>query len=68
MSLKNKTIQDKTADLEKLVAWFDSDEFSLEEAIGQFKRAEEMASDIEKDLLSLKNEIEVIKQKFDSEA
>lgn len=68
MSLKNKTIQDKTADLEKLVAWFDSDEFSLEEAISQFKRAEEMASDIEKDLLSLKNEIEVIKQKFDSEA
>lgn len=68
MSLKNKSIQDKTADLEKVVAWFNSDEFSLEEAINQFKRAEEMATDIEKDLLLLKNEIEVIKQKFDSES
>lgn len=67
MSQKNKSIQEKTADLAKIVAWFDSEEFSLEEAINQFKRAEDIANDIESDLLSLKNEITLIKQKIDSE-
>lgn len=67
MSLKNKSIQDKTAELTKIVAWFDSDEFKLELAIDKFKEAEKLATDIEQDLLSLKNEIQIVKQKFDSE-
>ena len=67
MSVKNKTIQEKTAELTKLVEWFDSDDFKLEAAIDRFKEAEEIAADIEKDLLSLKNEIQIVKQKFDSD-
>lgn len=67
MSLKNKSIQEKTVELNKLVDWFDSDEFNLEMALDKFKQAEVIASDIEKDLLSLKNEINIVKQKFDSE-
>jgi exonuclease VII small subunit len=67
MSQKNKTIQDKTAELTKIVEWFDGDDFTIEFAIDKFKEAELLATDIEKDLLSLKNEINVIKQKFDSE-
>lgn len=66
MSKTSKTIQEKTAELTDLVAWFDSDEFSLEEALDKFKLAETLASDIEKDLLALKNDIQVVKQKFDS--
>lgn len=68
MSGTNKTISEKTAELNELVAWFDSDGFTLETALDTFKRAEKLAQDIEKDLLSLKNDIEVVKQKFDSEA
>jgi exonuclease VII small subunit len=67
MSSKSKSIQEKTTDLTKMVAWFDSDEFSLEEALDKFKLAEKLASDIESDLLSLKNEIQIVKQKFDNE-
>jgi len=70
MSVKNstsKTIQEKTAELSELVAWFDSDAFTLEAALDKFKLAENLATEIEKDLLSLKNDITLVKQKFDSE-
>ena len=68
MSQKNKTIQEKMDELSGLIAWFDSDEFSLEEAIDRFKVAEALADDIEKELSSFKNDITILKQKFDSEA
>jgi exodeoxyribonuclease VII small subunit len=61
----NKTIQERIAQLETLVAWFDSDEFSLEVALEKFKEAEALAKSIEKELSTLKNEIEIVKQKFD---
>lgn len=63
----NKSIQDKTAELNELVAWFDSDDFVLEKAVDQFKQAEQLAEEIEKDLASIRNDIQVVKQKFDSE-
>ncbi len=67
MSVKNKTIQEKMDELSGLIAWFDSDEFTLEEAIDRFKVAETLAADIEKELSSFKNDITILKQKFDSE-
>jgi exonuclease VII small subunit len=67
MSSINKSIQEKTAELTKLVAWFDSEDFSLESALTKFKEAEKLAVSIENDLLSLKNEIKIVKQKFDNE-
>lgn len=67
MSKENKSIQDKIAELSKLVEWFDSDDFSLEKALDKFKLAEALAETIEHDLLALKNDIQVVKQKFDSE-
>ena len=64
--MKNsKTIQDKIAELDELVAWFDSDEFTLEKALSQFKKAEKLATEIERDLTSMKNEIQVVKKRFD---
>lgn len=66
MSKTSKTIQDKTTELSELVAWFDSDEFKLEEALDKFKIAETLATEIEKDLADLKNDIQIVKQKFDS--
>ena len=68
MSGKSKTIQEKMNDLAGQVAWFDSDEFTLEAAIEKFKAAEALASEIEADLGVLKNDITVLKQRFDTES
>lgn len=65
MSVANKTINTRIAELDTLVDWFNSEEFELEEAIDKFKEAEKLAGDIEHDLASLKNEITVLKRKFD---
>ncbi len=65
---QNKSIQQKTSELTELVAWFDSDDFTLEQALDTFKKAEKLAQDIEKDLATLRNDIEVVKRSFDSES
>ena len=65
MSKNDKTIQEKMNQLSELVAWFESDEFELEMVIEKYKTAETLAGDIEKDLSELKNEITVLKTKFD---
>lgn len=64
----NESIKDKTSRLDELVAWFDSDEFELEKALDKFKQAESLAAEIEQDLSQLKNDIEVVKQRFDQES
>jgi exonuclease VII small subunit len=66
MSVKNNlSISEKTAKLNTLVAWFDSDEFELEKALEKFKEAESLAAEIEADLMALKNDIQVVKERFD---
>lgn len=65
---QNKSIEQKTTELTELVAWFDSDDFVLEQALDKFKEAEKLAQDIEKDLTTLRNDIEVVKKSFDSES
>ena len=67
MSVTNKTISEKTAELTAMVEWFDGEDFSLEKAIDKYKDAEKLANEIEKDLSLLKNEIDIVKQKFDEE-
>lgn len=66
MSTKNNpTISEKIASLDQLITWFDSDEFTLEEAVAKYEAAEALAGEIEKDLDTLKGEITVIKKRFD---
>jgi exonuclease VII small subunit len=67
MSSTNKVISIKTAELTKMIEWFDGSEFTLELALDKYKAAEKLANEIEQDLLSLKNEIQIVKQKFDIE-
>lgn len=64
MSEKNKTIAEKTAKLNELVAWFEGDDFVLEEALEKYAEAEKLAAEIEGDLKALKNNIETVKAKF----
>lgn len=65
MTKNNSTVQDKITELKQLVDWFDGDDFSLETSIDQFKKAEQLAKEIETDLKSLQNEIAVVKKSFD---
>jgi exonuclease VII small subunit len=67
MSDQNKTVQEKLTELSEMVGWFQGASFKLEEAVHKFKAAEKLAEDIEKDLTKLKNDIKVVKKKFDSE-
>lgn len=61
----NQSIAEKTAKLDELIAWFDSGDFELEKALDKFREAEKLAQEIEHDLMSLKNNIEVVKARFD---
>ena len=63
----DKTIKEQLKELEDQIAWFDSENFSLEEAQKKFQTAEALAEDIKNKLSLLKNEITVISKKFDSE-
>jgi len=67
MTKNNRTIQEKIAELDNVVSWFDSEDFTLERALEQFATAKKIASEIEDDLTQIKNNINVVKQKFDSE-
>lgn len=68
MSDQSKTVQDKLAELGELVSWFQGNSFKLEEALDKFKSAEKLAEEIEKDLTKLKNDIKVVKKRFDTES
>lgn len=67
MSAKKHSIAEKTAKLDELVAWFDSEEFELEKALDKFKEVETLAAEIEHDLMEMKNEVNVIKKRFDEQ-
>ena len=67
MSDQNKSVQDKLTELSDLVGWFQGASFKLEDALDKFKAAEKLAEEIEKDLTKLKNDIKVVKKRFDTE-
>jgi exonuclease VII small subunit len=58
------TIQQKTEQLDELVAWFESDDFELEKASAKLKEAQKLALDIEHDLEVVENEITIVKKSF----
>lgn len=65
--MKNKTIKQQINDLQKLVEWFEGDEFELEMAKEKFELAEKLADEIRQKLTTLKNEITIIDKQFDQE-
>lgn len=60
----NPTINQKINQLNHAVEWFYSDDFSLEQATDKYKSTLSLAKEIETDLNSLKNEIEVLSEDF----
>lgn len=66
MSEKNKKpIAEQIQEFEALIAWFDSDSFSLEEALAKYEQAKKLSHSIEVQLQDMKNDVTVLKQKFD---
>jgi len=61
---EKETINQKIAKLDEKIAWFYSDDFSLEEATKNYKNAIKLTKEIEADLNNLKNEIEILSKDF----
>lgn len=61
---KAKTFKQKMTELEALLAWFESDEVNLEEATTKYQQALELGKELEAELNSAKNKIEVLNKKF----
>ncbi|MBR2641032.1 exodeoxyribonuclease VII small subunit [Candidatus Saccharibacteria bacterium] len=64
MEKSELTLNQKIEKLDEKVEWFYSDSFKLDEATNKYKEAIGLAKEIEKDLNSLKNEIEVLTEDF----
>lgn len=62
-----KSLNQKIEALEKSVDWFYGEEFELDVASEKYETAMKLAAEIEKDLASLKNKIEVIDKDFTKE-
>jgi exodeoxyribonuclease VII small subunit len=60
----NPSISDKISKLDELVAWFEGEDFELEEALDTFAEAEKLAKEIESDLESFKAKLTVLKKDF----
>ncbi|MBR2836938.1 exodeoxyribonuclease VII small subunit [Candidatus Saccharibacteria bacterium] len=61
---EKQSLNQKIEDLNGKVEWFYSDNFKLEEAPERYKEAVKLAKEIEKDLVELKNEVEVLAEDF----
>lgn len=59
------SIEQEMSELNQLVAWFEGDEFTLEEATVQYQKAEALAARIETRLTEAKNDVTLLKKKFD---
>ena len=59
MTSKNKTIEERIAALEQAVAWFESDEFTLGEAVERYQQVQQQAAAIQVELAELRHTITV---------
>ena len=57
---QQQTLHQQIAEFDALVEWFESDDFVLEESIDQYKKAQELAKEIEAALDVVENEITII--------
>lgn len=65
--MSQKNIREKLDELQAVVASFDRDDLSVEDALEQFEKGSKLAEDIEKQLGELKTKITVLKERFDQE-
>lgn len=62
---KTETLQEKINRLGEMVAFFDTDDFDIEQALEKYKEAEKLSAEIHEQMVDVKNEITVLKERFD---
>lgn len=68
MSNKSEeTLETQLKQLDQVVAWFDQEDFDVEEALGKYEQGIELVTAIEDRLKHLENKVEVLKKRFDQE-
>ena len=67
MSNDTYTIQEMMDQLEQLLAWFESDDVTVEMAVEKYEAAIQLSVAIEDRLKNAQNQIEVIKRKYSNE-
>ena len=68
MSVKNNpTLAEQIEQLDALAAWFEQDDFDIEEAIKKFEEASEVVESVKAKLLNLENKITMLKERFDDQ-
>lgn len=63
--MSQKNIREKLDELQRIVASFEHEDLSVEEALTQFEKGSELGQDIEKELGELKTKITLLKERFD---
>ena len=61
----DKSVSEKMDQLEAKMAWFQGDEFNLDEAAGRYEEIERLVDEVEEMLLSMQNQVDIIQKKFD---
>ena len=61
------TIQQKMAELNERIAWFQGDDFNLDEAKQRFIEARELSKKITATLEDMRHDIEVLSEDFNAE-
>jgi exodeoxyribonuclease VII small subunit len=64
MSSKQATFTEKMKELEEIVAWFDSGEVDLDQAVEKFERGTALAKELKADISTIENKV----KKLQSEA
>jgi len=62
---ETKTLSQKSSELDELLLWFDGDAFNIDQALEKYKQAQELANEIDEELTKIKNEVTIIKKRFD---
>lgn len=65
--MSNKNIREKLDELAKIVAGFDRDDVSVEDALAQFEKGSALSEEIEHELQGLQTKITLLKERFDTE-
>jgi len=65
MSAQRETVAEKLEKLESLLIWFESEEITIEESLKKYEEALQLAKEVEELLEKAKNNVEIIKQKFE---
>ena len=67
MSNDKMTTEEMMSQLEELLAWFESDDVTVEMAVDKYEAAIQLSVAIEDRLKNAQNQIEVIKRKYSNE-